>query len=150
MWLKGSCFPDCWKVSSVERSTAKKVWSPASLLCVVSKVFEILIKNNRLADRLETGGPFSDFQYGFRLSRSTTDLLAVVSDRFARAFNRVWRAGFLHKLKSCNLRSDVWPYFVFSQAVKKYSCFGKSVWRKKYLPGRPHFFQREKNVNLYE
>ena len=56
---------------------------------MVSKVFEALIKNNRLADRLETGGPFSDFQYGFRLSRSTTDLLAVVSDRFARAFNRV-------------------------------------------------------------
>ena len=31
--------------------------------------------------------PFSDFQYGFR-SRSTADLLTVVSDRIARAFNR--------------------------------------------------------------
>ena len=31
---------------------------------------------------------FSDFQYGFRSSRSTADLLTVVSDRIARAFNR--------------------------------------------------------------
>ena len=31
---------------------------------------------------------FSDFQYGFRSSRSTADLLIVVSDRIARALNR--------------------------------------------------------------
>ena len=31
---------------------------------------------------------FSDFQYCFRSSRSTADLLAVVSDRITRAFNR--------------------------------------------------------------
>ena len=31
---------------------------------------------------------FSYFQYGFRLSRPTTDLLTVVSDRIARVFNR--------------------------------------------------------------
>ena len=31
---------------------------------------------------------FSDFQYGFRSSRSTADRLTVVSDRIARAFNR--------------------------------------------------------------
>ena len=45
--LKESCFPDCWKVSSVvpvfknvgERSTAKK-YCPVSLLSVVSKVFK--------------------------------------------------------------------------------------------------------------
>ena len=30
---------------------------------------------------------FSDFQYGFRSSQSTADLLTVVSDRIARAFN---------------------------------------------------------------
>ena len=32
--------------------------------------------------------PFFDFQYGFRPSRSTADLLIVVSDRTAWAFNR--------------------------------------------------------------
>ena len=31
---------------------------------------------------------FSDFQYGFRSSRSTADLLIVVSEQIARAFNR--------------------------------------------------------------
>ena len=61
--------------------------------------------------------PFFNFQYGFRSSRSTADLLTVVSDRVARAFNRsettravaldiskafdgVWHAGLLHKIKS--------------------------------------------------
>ena len=40
-------------------------------------------------------------QYGFRSSQSTADLLTVVSDRIARAFNRsgVWHAGFLHRRK---------------------------------------------------
>ena len=118
--LKESCFPDCWKVSSVvpvfknvgERSTAKNY----CLLSVVSKVFEKLV-NNRIVDHLEKCGLFSDFQYGFRSSRSTADLLTVVCDRIARAFNRsgatqvvaldiskafdrVWHAGLLHKLKS--------------------------------------------------
>ena len=56
--LKESCFPDCWRVSSVvpvfknarERSTAKN-YRPVSLLSVVSKVFEKLV-NNRIVDHL--------------------------------------------------------------------------------------------------
>ena len=121
--LKESCFPDCWKVSSVvsvfknvgERSSAKH-YRPVSLLSVVSKVFEKLV-NNRIVDHLENCGLLSDFQYGFRSSRSTADLLAVVSDRIARGFNRsgatravaldipkafdrVWPASLLYKLKS--------------------------------------------------
>ena len=91
--LKESCFPDCWNVSSVvlvfknvgERSTAKN-YQPVSLLSVVSKAFEKLV-NNRIVNHLEKCGLFSDFQYGFRSSRSTVDLLAVVSDRIAGAFN---------------------------------------------------------------
>ena len=62
--LKESCFPDCWKVSSVvpvfknvgERSTAKN-YRPVSLLSVVSKVFEKLV-NNRSVDHLEKCGIF--------------------------------------------------------------------------------------------
>ena len=89
MCLKESCFPDCWKVLSVvpvfknvwERATAQN-YHPVSLLSVVSKIFEKLV-NNRIVDHLEKCSLFSDFQYGFS-SRSTADLLTVVSDRFAR------------------------------------------------------------------
>ena len=79
--LKESCFPDCWKVSlgvpvfknGGERSTAKN-YCPVSLLSAVSKVFEKLL-NYRIVDHLEKYGFFSDFQYGFRSSQSTADLL---------------------------------------------------------------------------
>ena len=92
--LKECCFPDCWKVSLVvpvfknvgKRSTAKDYY-PVILLSVVSKVFEKLV-NNRIVDHLKKCGLFSDFQYSFRSSQSTADLLTVVSDRIARAFNR--------------------------------------------------------------
>ena len=68
--LIGSCFPDCWKVSSVvsvfknvgERSTAKN-YHPVSLPSVISKVFEQLV-NNRIVDQLGKCGLFSDFQDG--------------------------------------------------------------------------------------
>ena len=92
-WLKESCFPDCWNVSSVvpafknvrEKSTAEN-YRPASLLSVVNKVIE-KIENNRIVDHLEKCSLFSDFQYGFRSSRSTADFLTFVSDRIARACN---------------------------------------------------------------
>ena len=82
--LKESCFPDCWNVSLVvpvfknvgERSTAKN-YRPVSLLSVVSKVFEKLV-NNRIVDHPEKCGLFSDFQYGFRSSQSTADLLNCI------------------------------------------------------------------------
>ena len=93
-YLKESYFPDCWKVSSVvpvftnvgERSTAKN-YRPVGLLFVFSKAFEKLV-NNRIVDHLETCGLISHFQYGFKSSRSTADLLTVVADRIARAFSR--------------------------------------------------------------
>ena len=67
-----------------ERSTAKN-YHPVSLLSVVSKVFEKLV-NNRIVDHLEKCGLFSDFQYGFRSSQSTADLLRVLSDRNCEGF----------------------------------------------------------------
>ena len=126
--LKESYFPDCWKVSSVvpvfknigERSMAKN-YRLVSLLSVISKVFEKLV-NNRIFDHLEKCGFSSDFQYGFRSSRSTANLLTVVSDRIAwafdrsvatvalnisKAFDRVWHAGLLHKLKSYGIPGQI-------------------------------------------
>ena len=52
---------------------------------MVSKVLEKLV-NNRIVDHLEKCGLFSDFQYGFRSSRSTADLLTAVSER--KVFSR--------------------------------------------------------------
>ena len=43
------------------------------------------LKNNRIVDHLEKCGLFSDFQYGFRSSQLTAELLTVVSDRTAKA-----------------------------------------------------------------
>ena len=90
---------------------------------MVSKVFEKLV-DNKIVDRLERCGHFSDFQYGFRSSQSIADLLTVVSDRVSRAsnrprdtravaldifkaFGRVWHAGLLHKLKSCGISVQI-------------------------------------------
>ena len=67
---------------------------------------------------------FSDFQFGFRSSLSTADLLTVASDRIARGFNRsgatwavvldmskafnwVWHAG-LHKLRSYGISGQIY------------------------------------------
>ena len=64
---------------------------------------------------------FSEFQYGFRSTRSTADLLTVVSDRIAttfnrsgatravvrdisKAFDRVWHVGLLHSLMEFEVR----------------------------------------------
>ena len=127
---KGSCFLDCWKVSSLapvfenveERSTAKN-YRPVSLLSVVSKVFEKAV-NNRIVDHLQKCDLFSDFQYCFRSSRSTADLLTVVSDRILRDFNgpgatqavvldiskaleKVWHAGLIHKVKSYRVLGQI-------------------------------------------
>ena len=62
-----------------ERSTVKN-YHPVSLLSVVSKVFE---KLNRIRNRmhLEQYNLFSNFQYVFKSSQSTVDLLTVLSDR---------------------------------------------------------------------
>ena len=69
-----------------ERPIAKN-YRPVSLRSVVSKVFEKLV-NNRIVVHLEKCGLFSDFEYGFRSSRSIADLVTVVSNRIARACNR--------------------------------------------------------------
>ena len=54
---------------------------------MASKFLEKLV-NNRTVDHLEKCNLFLDFQYGFRSSQSTADLLTVVSDRITRAFDK--------------------------------------------------------------
>ena len=94
----------------------------------------------------------SDFQYGFRSSQSTADLLAVVPDRIARAFNRskatwavaldiskaferVWHAGLLYKLTS---------YGIWGQMFGLSSSFLSNRWLQVVLDGK---FSQEYLVN---
>ena len=105
-----------------ERSIAKN-YGPISLLSVISKVFEKLVIN-RIVDQIEKCGLFSDFQYDFRSSQSTADLLTGASERIARAFgrsgatravaldtftafDRFWHAGLLNRLTSWDFRSGI-------------------------------------------
>ena len=72
--LNEFCFPYCWKVLSmvpalknVGRRSTTKNYCHVSLLSVVSKVFEKLVKN-RIAEHLEKNGLFPDILYDFRSS----------------------------------------------------------------------------------
>ena len=120
--LKKSCFPDCWKVSLVVpvfknvggRSRAKN-YCPISVFSVVREVFEKLV-NNKIVDHLKKCALFSNFQYGFRSTWATADLLTVVSDRTARAFDYdiaficdiAIHAGDITLYSKCDETSDLW------------------------------------------
>ena len=69
-----------------EWSTAKN-YCALSLHSVVSKLFGKLA-NNRIVDHLEKYVLFCDLQCVFSAPQSTVDLMMVVSDRIARAFDK--------------------------------------------------------------
>ena len=119
--LSQSCFPSCWKIPNViaafknsgDRSDSGN-YRPISLLPIISKVFESLIASS-LIRHVDSLGLFNDCQYGFRATRSTADVLTVISERLSRvleaggraraialdiskAFDKVWHAGLIHKL----------------------------------------------------
>ena len=147
MCLKESYFPDCCKVSlvvvpvfkNVGRRSTTKNYRPFSLLSVFNKVFETLV-NNKIVDHLEKWCHFSDFQYSFRSSQSTADLLTVLSDRVSRAFNksgaaravafdiskafnRVYYAGLLHKLKSYGISGQIFCLISYFSVIGDFGWF---------------------------
>ena len=88
--------------------------------------------------------PFFNFQYAFRSSRSTADLPTAMSYRITRAFNRseatravsldiskafdrIWHAGLLHKLKA---------YGISGQIFGLISSFLKNRWLGVVLDGK--------------
>ena len=109
--LAESCFPSCWKSSSVVQ-----VFKNISLLPIISKIIESFI-NDSLTKHLDITGLFSDLQYGFHAFRSTADIMTVFNERIynsldtggetrataldmSKAFDKVWHAGLIHKLKA--------------------------------------------------
>ena len=104
-----------------EKSTAKNC-RPVSLLPLVSKVFEKLV-NNSIVDHLEKCGFFLISSLVIGLP-DQLQIFLVVSDRIVRAFNRfgatrdvaldisnafdrVWHADLLHKLKSYGISGQI-------------------------------------------
>ena len=104
--LSESCFPSCWKSSSVvpvfknEEKSDPGRYRP--ILPIISKIFESFI-NDSLTKHLHITGLFSDLQYGFRSCCSTAGILTVLSEHIYNSLNsfaNVWHAGCLHKLKT--------------------------------------------------
>ena len=92
MCLKESCSPEVSSGVFVFKKVKKKYTAKnshsVSLLSVIRlKNFEKL-GSGRIVDHLEKCSLISNFQYGFRSSQSTADLLAVVSDVIVRIFIR--------------------------------------------------------------
>ena len=94
MCLAVSVFPSSWKVASVvpvfkgggERSESTN-YRPISLLPIISKIFECFV-NQQLLGYLEGNDLLTDCQYGFCHSRSTGDLLSLITDHLNAALYR--------------------------------------------------------------
>ena len=92
----------------------------------------------------------SDFQYCFRSSRSTANLLTVSSDRIARAFNRsgatcivaldiskafnrVWHVGLLHKHKPYGISGHIFHLICFLSVIDNVRLFWTGSLHKNIL-----------------
>lgn len=120
--LRTSYFPIQWKFSTVimvpkpnKPSHLSSSYRPISLLPVVSKLFERLLLP-RITSYFEISSTIPKHQFGFRSEHSTIHQLQRVVDYIANgferklntvgvfldvsaAFDRVWHAGLLYKLK---------------------------------------------------
>ena len=109
---------------NVGEKSAAKNYRPVSLRPVVSKNFEKLV-NNRIVDGLEKCGLFSDFQDGLgdlnqlqifsqfyliELLLAGLGATPAVAFDISEAFDRVWHAGLLHKLKSYGISGQIFDH----------------------------------------
>ena len=164
-----SCLPDCWKVSllvpvfkNVDERPTTKNHHPVSLLSVVSKVFENFV-SNIIVNHKETCCLFSDFQYDFRSSQSTPDLLTVLSDRafyssgatqavaldISKAFDRVWHAGLPHKVKSSGILVRYLALFLFS-VIYSFKWFRMATLHKNIQKRLVDFIARKTQLVLFD
>jgi hypothetical protein len=116
-------FPTTWKKSVVipiDKPNADKKfpqnWRPISLIPSPAKIAEKIILN-RLNDHIHTNNIIPDEQFGFRTQHSTEQQLARLTDNITtglrqkdttvlafldiqKAFDKVWHAGLIYKLKN--------------------------------------------------
>ncbi|XP_045115988.1 uncharacterized protein LOC123507079 [Portunus trituberculatus] len=120
--LATSTWPEMWKGSSVvplhkKNSKAEaKNYRPVSLLPVLSKVLETIVAS-RVTQHLERHHLLSNRQFGFRQGRSVADLHLLLSTKWSEAldrgkatavvaldieaaFDRVWHAALITKLRA--------------------------------------------------
>jgi hypothetical protein len=126
-----SYFPDKWKHAKVigipkpgKDKSCTSNYRPISLLSVVGKILEKLIKN-RLNMHVESKNIIPDIQFGFRAKHSTSHqifrLIKYIKNKFKlkkstgmmlfdieKAFDSVWHDGLFHKL----LLFDFPPYLI--------------------------------------
>ena len=91
--------------------SAAKNYRLVSLLSTVSKVFEKHV-NNRIVDHLEKWGLLDQLQifsqlYLIELLGLLTGLGLLELLDISKAFDRVWHAGVLHKLKSYGISGQI-------------------------------------------
>ncbi|MEM7163782.1 MAG: reverse transcriptase family protein, partial [Bacteroidota bacterium] len=137
--------PDKWKISRVlpmfkkGRKNLVSNYRPISLLCVLSKALESIVKDS-LVDFMTENDLFDDFQFGFTQGRSIiTNLLKTINEwtvaidkgnfidalylDFAKAFDTVCHSKLIECLKSIGISGSV------------------LLWIKDYLTGRYQFVE---------
>ncbi len=126
---KTSTFPSCWKYvykqpvpKKSDRSNPLS-YRPIALLSCLSKAFETIL-NKWFLKHLSTFNLLSDHQNGFRMERSTGDLLAFLTDSWSsclsrfgetfavaldisKAFDRTWHRSLVSKLPSCGINASL-------------------------------------------
>ena len=122
-------WPRIWKQAQVVATHKRKSrtsienYRPISLLSILGKIYEKILVNN-LIIFLDKNHLLSNRQFGFRKNRSTADLLLkkasewnksldsgkttfVIALDIAGAFDRVWHAGLISKLKSLGINGNL-------------------------------------------
>ena len=119
LWKEARVVPVHKKNSRSEPSN----YRPISLLSVVGKVLEQIV-TDVICQHLSDNHLLSDKQFGFRPGRSTADLLLLLSKDWqdaleegldtlvvaldiAGAFDRVWHAGLVEKLRAKGIQGDL-------------------------------------------
>ena len=131
--LSTSIFPDAWKeayVSPIFKNgdrSAPGNYRPISLLSTIGKVFERLVFKHTF-NYLNSNNILTSLQSGFVPGDSTVNQLVYLYNAFteaidsgkevraifcdiSKAFDRVWHAGLIHKLKCIGIRGGLLRWF---------------------------------------